>query len=334
MEAKGASRPRLPPPALAPAACVALVAVAVTHLLPLISPLLVALVAGIVVANVGRVRERAWHDPVLTRVLLRGGVVLLGLRLSLTELGDVGVPGLLIAVAVVLVTFAATWVVGRRLGLDAGLVALVAAGFSVCGAAAIAAVESGVRRRAADVAVAIALVTAFGTAMIPTLPLLSALVGLDDVRAGVWIGASVHEVAQVVGSAALLGPAALAPATTVKLARVALLGVVFVACRRLAGGGGEASDGPVVPWFVVAFAAAVVVRSTGLLPTVVLDGVDVAASLALAAAMFGLGATVTVAAVRQVERRTVALAAWATLVATGVSLVGVLLLLRPAAAGL
>lgn len=313
-------------PAVA-AGSVAVAAVLTSLVLPLVSPLLVALVAGILIANLAGKRAARWSDALTTRFLLRTGVVLLGLRLSLAELGHLGLGGVVVAAAVVATTFGLTWLAGRRMAMDPGLVALVAAGCSVCGAAAIAAVESGIRRRPADVAVAIALVTAFGTLMIPTLPLAIALLGLDDVRAGVWIGASVHEVAQVVASAALVGPDALAPATTVKLARVAMLGAVFMVCRRLAGRAGEGGNaGPPVPAFVLGFLCAVALRSSGVVPPVILQVADLGASLALAAAMFGLGATVTLAALKQVERRAVALAGYATSVATAVSLAGVWLL--------
>lgn len=320
------ARPTRPASRALPAAAgAAVLAVVVATVVPLLSPLLIGLLAGVVVANLPRVRAERWHDPVLTRTLLRAGIVLIGLRLSLADLGEVGARGVLVAAAVVAVTFAATWSLGRRLGVDPGLAAMIAAGFSVCGAAAIAAVESGIRRRPADVAVAIALVTAFGTLMIPAVPLLAALLGLDDVSAGVWIGASVHEVAQVVASAALVGPDALVSATTSKLARVAMLAGVFLACRRLAGtSDDDGPKGPAVPWFVVGFLVAVAVRSSGVLPAWVLQGADTAAGLALAAAMFGLGTTVTLVALRQVERRAVLLAGYATAVATVVSLAGVL----------
>ncbi len=306
----------------------AVVAVGVGTVVPLASPLLVALVLGILVINVGGAeRTSSWHDARLTRTVLRAGIVLLGLRLSLADLGEVGLRGAVVAAVAVAVTFTATWLVGRRMGLEPGLVLLIAAGFSVCGAAAIAAVESGVRRRSADVVIAIALVTVFGTAMIPLLPLASGLLGLDDVQAGVWAGASIHEVAQVVASAALLGPSALAAATTVKLARVALLGAVFVAARRLGGGDdAETVGAPVVPWFVWGFLAAVAVRSTGLVPSVVISGADKVAVLALGAAMFGLGMTVTIAALRRVERRALVLATYATGVAALASFVPILLL--------
>ena len=319
---------RPPDTALASYGVAAVVAVLVAAVFPLVSPLLLALLAGVAVANLGSgglaVR---WHDPALTKVVLRVGVVLLGLRLSLAELADLGLRGGAVVIGVVAITFTTTWLLGRRMGLEPGLVVLVAAGFSVCGAAAIAAVESGVRRRPADVAVSIALVTVFGTAMIPLLPLAAAGLGLDQVQAGVWAGASIHEVAQVVAAASLTGSTALAAATTIKLARVALLGAVFVVSRKLAGTDEEdAGRAPLVPWFVWGFLGAVALRTTGLLPGSVLGAADLVTTMALAAAMFGLGMTVTAAALRLADRRAITLALLSTLVAAGTSLALVLVL--------
>ena len=189
---------------------------------------------------------------------------------------------------VVGVTFAATLAIGRALRLPWDLTTLVASGFSICGAAAVAAADSVVRARREMAATAIGLVVLFGTLMIPLMPLLTGALGLDERTAGLWIGASTHEVAQVVAAGGLVGGAALSVAVTVKLARVVMLAPVMTALawrqrRRdaaqaaLGPGSGDGDDGapaarpPLVAWFVVGFLAAVLVRTTGWLPEPVLD---------------------------------------------------------------
>jgi len=293
----------------------------------LISPLLIALVLGIVLANIvsDDLATRV-SDTALTRGVLRVGVMLLGLRLPLSDLAQIGVPGAITVIGVVSLSFAATWVAGRLLGLESGLVVLIAAGFSVCGAAAIAAVESGVRRRPADVATSIALVTLFGTAAMVAIPVTAAAMGLSDTQTGVWAGASIHEVAQVVAAASFAGPATLAAASTIKLARVALLAFVYVASRRLAGDAADTAKAPLVPWFVWCFVLAGALRSAGVLPDTALDVANVVTNGLLAAAMFGLGLTITFAALRTVERRALWLALFSTLVAALTSLAATLLL--------
>jgi uncharacterized integral membrane protein (TIGR00698 family) len=293
----------------------------------LISPLLIALVLGIVVANIrGDDVSAPFRDEALTRLVLRVGVMLLGLRLPLSELSQIGVRGAVTVIGVVTLTFATTWWLGRRLGLESGLVVLIAAGFSVCGAAAIAAVESGVRRRPADVATSIALVTLFGTATMVAVPLSAVAIGLSDLQTGVWAGASIHEVAQVVAAASFTGPAALAAASTIKLARVALLGLVFVASQRLAGQPDNTAKAPLVPWFLWGFVLAAGLRTAGVIPGNALAVANVVTNGLLAAAMFGLGLTITLTALRAVERRAMGLALISTLVGTLSSLAAVLLM--------
>jgi uncharacterized membrane protein YadS len=121
--------PLSPLPPVAAAAAMAL------HLVvPALSAVLIALALGAVVANVGPLTGGSLARQADTaRWMLRAGVVALGLRLPVQDLVSIGVEGLLVVVTTVAVTYRLTRWVGARLGLDAGLVTLVAAGFSICG---------------------------------------------------------------------------------------------------------------------------------------------------------------------------------------------------------
>ena len=289
------------------------------------SPVLLALVLGAVAANLPVLHPMSRADvSAPARTMLRWGIVLLGLRLPLGDLLDVGVAGLAVIVATVVTTFAITCWVGDRLGLERGLVTLVATGFSICGAAAIAAVEGVVRRRDEDAALAVAMVTLFGTAMIVLLPLTAGALDLSDRQLGVWAGASIHEVAQVVAAAAVAGPAAVAVATTVKLGRVAML-VGGYAAARARDAGPEVDPGeapgvrPGIPWFVIGFLLAVVVRSVDVLPDPAYAVADDLATVLLGAGMFGLGLGLRLVALLPVPGRLLALCTLSTLTATGVS---------------
>jgi len=289
---------------------------------PLASPLLLALILGVAVVNSPWQKHRLLlgHE-MTTRTMLRTGVVLLGLRLPLQDVLTLGPRGLVVITLTVVVTFAATCLIGDKLGLDRGLVTLIATGFSICGAAAIAAVEGGIKRRNEDVALAIALVTIFGTAMIVTLPLASRVIGLTARQQGVWAGASIHEVAQVVAAAATAGGAAVAIATTVKLGRVSLLALGYLAARRRDRGTPvDAVSPPAVPWFVIGFVAAAAIATTGVLPAPILDGADLLTTFLLAGAMFGLGLGMNLRVLLPVPLRVLGLAASSTAVAASVSL--------------
>jgi uncharacterized integral membrane protein (TIGR00698 family) len=305
------------------AAVAAGVALAVSTVVPLLGPLLVALIIGAVLANTPRVgRYVVSQAPRMDKLLLRSGVVLLGLKVAISDVLDLGPAGITVVLATVVVTFGATQLAGRLLGVDRELTTLVAAGFSICGAAAVAAVESSIKAKPKDVALAVAMVTVFGTAMIAVVPTLGHLLGLTHEQNAVWAGASIHEVAQVIAAASLIGAGGatiLATATTVKLARVALLAPVQIVSARICSTGGE-RKGPLVPLFLIGFLVAVAVRSTGILPSSVLSLAANLTTLLLSAAMFGLGTGIVARHLWPVPARALALACVSTVVAAGVSL--------------
>lgn len=302
---------------------VAAVALVISTIVPLLGPLLVALAMGAVAANTpGVSRYVVGIAPRLDKLLLRWGIVLLGLKIAAADVLALGAAGIAVVLATVVTTYASTQLIGRALGLERRLVTLIAAGFSICGAAAIAAVESSVRARPKDVALAVTLVTVFGTVMIGAIPTLGHLLQLTDEQTAVWAGASIHEVAQVIAAASLIGAGGatvLATATTVKLARVALLAPVQVVSARVCHTSEAVRNGPVVPLFMVGFLAAVALRSTGLLPQDALDVAGWLTTLLLSAAMFGLGTAIVARHLLPVPTRAVLLALASTLIAGTVS---------------
>jgi len=294
-------------------------AMVVSAAFPLLGPLLLAFALGAFVANTpwawsGQLAQRANA----TKNILRWGVVLLGLRVSGVDLLGVGASGLGVIVATVALTYSSTLWFGRRMRMDRGLVTLVAAGFSICGAAAIAAVNDVVRAQQRYVGLAIALVTIYGSAMIVGLPALATALGLSDRQAAVWAGASIHEVAQVIAAASIIGPSVVAIAMTIKLGRVMLLAPVCIAASREFHTPGPKA--PMVPWFVGAFAVAVAVRSTGLLSDQVLGVAGFTTTLFLSAGMFGMGLGIRFVDLWPVPASALALATLATLTAAASSL--------------
>lgn len=303
-----------------------------TFVLPTVSTLLVAIVLGAVVANTVPVPTRlAPGIDLAAKRVLRVGIVLLGLQIGLQDILGLGVPMMLTVVATVGIGIPATVWVGGRLGVPPTQRLLIACGFSICGAAAVAAVDGVTDAEEEDVALSVGLVVLFGTLMIPLVPLLSGLLGLSEYQAGLWAGASTHEVAQVVAIGGTLGSGALAVAVVVKLARVLMLAPVMTVlawqARRAAGSanGPTGTLPPVVPLFVVGFVAMMLLASTGVLPAPALEGAKTLESMFLATAMFALGLGVRVRALLKVGARPVVLGAISTVIVAGVSLAGVLL---------
>lgn len=293
-------------------------ALLISRWVPLLGPLLIALILGAVVANTRLATSRVLREHArATKLMLRIGVVLLGLRVSLSELTSIGPAGAVIVVATVAGTYMATQAMGRLLRLEPSLTTLIAAGFSICGAAAIAAASDSLRARQRDVGLAIALVTVFGSAMIVTVPWLARQLGLSDQQAAIWAGASIHEVAQVAAAASLIGGSAVPIAMTIKLGRVVLLAPVLRAVDRTAA---VADRPPRLQWFVAGFLIAILIRSTAVLPVSMLSVTNDLTTVLLAAAMFGLGLGIRLTDFADIPHRAVLLAVCSTLVACSLSL--------------
>ncbi|MFE6400171.1 YeiH family protein [Streptomyces alboflavus] len=335
-----AGRPTGPWPGLVLAAAGVAVAWLTHRLVPDVPMLTVAVVLGLAAAQVpgSRVWVRGWAKPGLTfaaKRLMRVGVVLLGLKLSLRDVLGVGWATVAMVLVVVAATFFGTWWLGRKLGLPGDQPLLIATGYSICGASAIGAVSDVSRSEERDTAASVAVVTLCGTLAIAVLPLLQGPLGLTDAEFGRWVGASVHDVGQVVATAQTAGGSALGEGVLVKLMRVALLAplvagvAIAVRARRAAAADGAAGPGerrpPLVPLFVAGFVAMVGLRSTGWLPGSALDAAGVAQELLLAAALFGLGSAVDLRTLVRTGGRVglVGLCAW--VVVGGVSYAGVCL---------
>lgn len=344
-----APRPRIPATAhgLGLAVCGVAVAWGVHRAVPAVPLLTAAVVLGIAAAHLpgtrGLVRGRCRAGLSLAgKRLMRLGIVLLGLKLSLDDVLGLGWATVGMVFCVVAATFGGTWWLGRRMGLRGDQPLLIATGYSICGASAIGAVGEVSDSDEKDVATSVALVTLCGTLAIAVLPLLQQPLGLGDAQFGRWVGASVHDVGQVVAAAQTAGPAALKEAVLVKLMRVALLAplvaALAVSVRARAGArrtvattaaprtaATPARRPPLVPLFVAGFLCMVALRSTGLPTAAALDAAATGQELLLAAALFGLGSAVHLPSLTRTGARVAALGLCAWGVIAGVSYAGVLL---------
>jgi uncharacterized integral membrane protein (TIGR00698 family) len=318
---------------LAPGLAIGLAGLLVAQLLAAsfepLSPIVVAVVLGIVVRNVGWIPAAAERGLTFAaKTLLRVGIVLLGFRLALGDLLSAGAPALAVVIVVVLATLGFTYWLGHRLSLPPELALLTGTGFAICGATAVAAMREVIDADDDAPAFAIALVTMFGTLSIVVLPLLAGMLGLTAEAFGQWVGAAVHDVGQVVATAATGGDDALAVAVVVKLTRVLLLGPMLVAVgllwRRRTGQDERVTRPPLVPPFIVAFVAAAAVRTAGVLPDAVIDGLRTAEGWFLTVALLGLGTGVRLGRLRTVGARAVVLGSVAFVFVAGLAYLGVI----------
>ena len=201
--------------------------------------------------------------------ILRLAVILLGLRLSLAEVMAVGPAGLVIVATSTISTFYFTCWLGGQLQVGRRLTQLIAAGTSICGASAVVATNAVVDGSEEDMAYAISTITGFGTLAMLTYPVIGNLLSLTPETFGIWSGASVHEVAQVIATAFQAGPVSGELATVVKLSRVLLIIPIMLSLgwqsRRCLNSPNQTRTLP-IPWFVVLFGVLVTINSLGIIP--------------------------------------------------------------------
>lgn len=277
--------------------------------------LTLAIVLGLVLGNTLFARVSPHVAPACAsgvgfcrQTLLRLGIVLYGFRLTFQDIGQVGIAGVLIDALVLCSTFALALALGTRLfKLERNTVLLIGAGSSICGAAAIMATAPVVRGRPEQVSVAVATVVLFGTLAMFAYPLLYQFslqrhgVALPPATFGIYIGSTVHEVAQVVAAARSIGPEAADAAVIAKMVRVMMLAPFLIALSAwLARKPGRRVSAPAnrlaMPWFTVAFIAVVGFNSLVPLPQSLLADAIALDNVLLAMAMAALGLTTDVSA--------------------------------------
>jgi uncharacterized integral membrane protein (TIGR00698 family) len=288
-----------------------------------ITPLTLAIALGILLGNTVYSRSAgpvAGGVAISKQKILRLGVVLYGMRLTLHDVATVGTAGILVDAIMLASTFAFSWFVGTRwLKLEREAALLIGAGSAICGAAAVMATEPVVRAKSEQVSVAIATVVLFGTLAMFVYPALFAL-HLDVLPSGmhafgVYTGSTVHEVAQVFAAANSIGPEAANIAVITKMVRVMMLAPFLLALSFWLRPDAEpAVAGPArprrftIPWFAFAFLAVIVLNSIVAVPAAATAAVTFLDNFLLAMAMGALGLTTQVSALYRAGGRPLALA--------------------------
>lgn len=273
------------------------------------SPLTLAIVLGALLGNLRPALAHGRWQPGLRfaqKILLRAGVALYGFNLDLQQIAEAGRSGLLIDVLMLCSTLAVGYFVGTRwLRMERASALLIAAGSAICGAAAIVATVSVLRLEESDsvrkAATAVATVVLFGTAAMFIYPLLFTWLGANRPLFGIFIGSTVHEVAQVVAIGNAIGGAAAHNAVIVKMIRVLmlvpfLLGLSFWLARNEPAG---RKKNIAVPWFALIFVLFAALNSLFALPGTLLHVLRQTGVVSLSFAMAAFGMETTFALIRQ-----------------------------------
>jgi len=270
-----------------------------------------------------------------SKTVLRLGVALLGMRITFGQVESLGVGPLLLTAAAVALTILFGWLLARYTRLGEAFGVLTGGAVAICGASAalaIAAVLPKSPTHERDTVMTVVAVTTLSTIAMVLYPLVAHAIGLDAHASGIFLGATIHDVAQVVGAGYSVSTEAGDTATIVKLFRVALLlPVVLLVSLRFRASAGMDAGGvrpPLLPMFLVAFAVLVAVNSSGYVPAAVAGVVQAASGWCLVTAIAALGTKTSLGDLAKVGWKPIAVMVGETLfvgllVLAGLALLGI-----------
>ena len=262
------------------------------------SPMIVGIVLGMIYANTLRAALPATFTPGIqfcSKRILRLGIILYGFRLTLQDVTEVGIPAIIVDALMVTITICGGVMVGKWLKMDKEISLLTSVGAGICGAAAVLGAESALRVKPYKTAVAVSTVVIFGTISMFLYPVLyrNGVFSISPELMGIFTGASVHEVAHVVGAGNAMGENVGSVAIIVKMIRVMMLVPVLLIISYTIARKASGSDAPGkinTPWFAILFLVVIVVNSFIPLSDSVRNGINTFDTFLLTMAMTALGA--------------------------------------------
>ena len=257
------------------------------------SPSIIAVVIGILIGNFIKLPAAANTGTAFSsKILVRIAVALLGIQISIAELVNFGALHISMTIFALASSFIFIKIIGKFIGVENKLTELIAAGTSICGAAAVLGVNTATNAEDEDVAYAIGMVTIFGTLSMLLYPFFGNLLQLGGNQFGIWSGISIHEVAQVVGAVSGKDAATIHIATITKLTRVLMLAplVTLIQFRR-----GKSSSKNIngtkmpIPLFVIAFIIFIIIANVFTIPVGIKSEIGKLSSFLLTVALAGMG---------------------------------------------
>lgn len=281
------------------------------------SMLLFALLLGLALHFLSEDQRCAAGIQFASSTVLRIGVALLGLRLTIDHVVTLGWQTVLALMVSVGLTIALGLLLARLFKVGSNLGVLIGGATAICGASAALAISSVLPRSASlerDTALTVVGVTTLSTMAMVVYPIITQWLGFDSVMAGQFIGATIHDVAQVVGAGYSLSQSAGDAATITKLMRVAFLMPVLVVISLVVRAHMAKSIGaertvktPLLPWFAVVFLVLMLINSTGWVPSLIQAAASDVSQAFLVLAIAGVGLKTSLQEVTQLGWRPVAM---------------------------
>jgi uncharacterized integral membrane protein (TIGR00698 family) len=325
-------------PGIAASAAIATVATGLGHFAPVVGAPVFAIVIGVVAATARPLPESFRPGVSFTgKRVLQASIVVLGLELSARQVLSIGRSSLPVLIGSLVIVLGLAWVLGRALGLRSDLTTLIGVGTAICGASAIAATSAVIGAVEADVAYAVATIFTFNVIAVLVYPALGHALDLSQHAFGLWAGTAINDTSSVVAASTIYGHDATAYGITVKLTRTLAIIPICLALaswggrrRQFAGGsaateavramdGGAAGPRPrvplaaIFPLFILAFVAAVLLNSAGLVPSAWHHALTELASWMITAALAAIGLSTRFRDIRAAGPRPIILGAilWA-----------------------
>lgn len=271
------------------------------------SPMIVGIILGMLYANSLRNNlPETWTPGIAfcSKRILRLGIILYGFKLTFQDITAVGLPAICMDAIIVVVTICGGVLIGRLLKMDRGIALLTSVGSAICGAAAILGVESAIKVKPYKTAVAVSTVVIFGTLSMFIYPILfrSGIFDLTPDQMGIMTGATIHEVAHVVGAGNAMGTTVSNSAIIVKMIRVMMLVPVLLVISwnvareaRRNPENDEFGRGKIqIPWFAILFLVVICFNSLGLLSESTVAFLNNIDTFLLTIAMTALGAETSI----------------------------------------
>lgn len=263
-----------------------------------LSPLVLGIIVGMLYANTLRPHIPApWRKGVIfsAKPLLKLAIILYGFKLTFQNIIQIGLPAILVSIAIVILTLLIAYLIGTKLlKLDQETTILIGAGSGICGAAAILATESAINCKPYKSTIALATVVLFGTIGMFLYPFLQKYLLLSPSLLSAYIGGTLHEVAQVVGTSNFFEGDIAHNALIVKMMRVMLLGP-FLICLSLSLAGSSVSKGqrnlqrPPIPWFALGFIGTIGIHSLNIIDSHMIEIIHQIDRFLLTMAMTAIG---------------------------------------------
>jgi uncharacterized integral membrane protein (TIGR00698 family) len=283
-------------PGLLLAIAIALLALGLGRLAPLIGGPVFGIVLGILVRNLFSPSGRFTPGIQFAgKQVLQWSIIALGFGLSLDQVARTGLESLSVTLVTITVAFLAAWGLGRALKVHDKLKILIGVGTAICGGSAIAAVTPILKPDEHDTAFAISTIFLFNLVAVLLFPLLGHLLHLSDLGFGLWAGTAINDTSSVVAAGYSFSKAAGDYATIVKLTRatliipICLVLALMVAWREKKQGAADFSLRKIFPWFILWFLVASAVRTAGLVPVAIQPAIHMAAEFLIIVALTAIG---------------------------------------------